>query len=126
MVYGGRADIVLASGLDSPYRYLWSLPMRTMDPDLADLRETLTGPDAPTWVVIAVQTNSWGIPEGADLQRILDTDYTLHGDACGRPVYLLKGLARPPLEVECDRQWLPTVETGPPSRAEPQRRPGSC
>jgi hypothetical protein len=113
VVYGGRADIVLASGLESPYRYLWSLPMRTLDPHLADLRSLLTGPDAPTWVVIAVATDSWAIPEGADLQHILDTDYTAHGDGCGLPVYLLKGLTRPPLVVDCDRPWHPTAETGP-------------
>jgi hypothetical protein len=113
VVYGGRADIVLASGLEAPYRYLWSLPMRTLDPHLADLRSLLTGPDAPTWVVVAVPTDSWDIPEGADLQHILDTDYTEHGDGCGRPVYLLKGLTRPPLVVDCDRPWQPTAETGP-------------
>lgn len=113
VVYGGRADIVLASGLESPYRYLWSLPMRTLDPQLTDLRTLLSGPDAPTWVVIAVPTDSWGIPEGADLQHILDTDYTPHGDGCGRPVYLLKGLSRPPLVVDCDKPWTPTAETGP-------------
>jgi hypothetical protein len=115
VVYGGRADIVLASGLESPYRYLWSLPMRTLDPDLADLRAVLTGPDAPTWVVLAVEIDSWDIPESTDLQRILDTEFTLHGDACGRPVYLLKGLSRPQLRVDCDRPWSPTVETGPPA-----------
>ncbi len=114
VVYGGRADIVLASGLESPYRYLWSLPMRTLDPDLADLRALLTGPDAPTWVVVAVGTDAWGIPEGADLQRILDTDYTFHGDGCGRPVYLRRGLTRPALSVDCTRPWRPTARTGPP------------
>ena len=38
VVYGGRADLQLESGLSSPYAYLWSLPMRTLDPDLAELR----------------------------------------------------------------------------------------
>ncbi len=116
VVYGGRADIVLASGLDSPYRYLWSLPMRTLDPHLAQLRALLTGPNPPTWVVVAVPTDSWDIPEGADLQRILDTDYTLHGDGCGRPVYLLDGVTRPALSIDCDKPWVPTAETGPPTR----------
>jgi len=116
VVYGGRADIVLASGLDSPYRYLWSLPMRTLDPHLTQLRALLTGPHPPTWVVVAVPTDSWDIPEGGDLQRILDTDYTLHGDGCGRPVYLHVGLTRPDLSVDCDKPWAPTAETGPPTR----------
>jgi hypothetical protein len=115
VVYGGRADIVLASGLESPYRYLWSLPMRTLDPHLTQLRALLTGPNPPTWVVVAVPTDSWDIPEGADLQHILDTDYTLHGDGCGRPVYLHTGLTRPELSVDCDKPWVPTAETGPPT-----------
>ena len=38
VVYGGRADLQLESGLSSPYAYLWSLPMRTLDPDLSELR----------------------------------------------------------------------------------------
>ncbi len=37
-VFGGRADLQLTSGMDSPYPYLWSLPMRTLDPDLEQLR----------------------------------------------------------------------------------------
>jgi len=116
VVYGGRADTVLASGLDSPYRYLWSLPMRTLDPHLTELRGLLTGPQPPTWVVLAVPTDSWDIPEGADLQHILDADYTLQGEVCGRPVYLLAGLTRPPLVADCDEPWHPTAETGPPTR----------
>ena len=34
LVYGGRADIQWASRAASPYPYLWSLPMRTLDPGL--------------------------------------------------------------------------------------------
>ena len=34
LVYGGRADIQWASRAGSPYPYLWSLPMRTLDPGL--------------------------------------------------------------------------------------------
>ncbi len=50
-MYGGRADIQYTSGLPSPYQHLWSLPMRTLDPDLTELRALLEGPDAPTWFV---------------------------------------------------------------------------
>ena len=37
VVYGGRADIVGRRRPRSPYEHLWSLPMRTLDPDLAEL-----------------------------------------------------------------------------------------
>ncbi len=33
-VFGGDADLQYASGLASPYAYLWSLPMRALDPTL--------------------------------------------------------------------------------------------
>ena len=44
VVYGGRADIQWASGLRSPYPHLWSLPMRTLDPRLAELRDAADRP----------------------------------------------------------------------------------
>ena len=47
----GHADVTRASGLSSPYPYLWSLPARTLDPNLVDLRALLAGPRAPTWFV---------------------------------------------------------------------------
>ena len=78
--------------------------MRTLDPQLADLRRLLTGP-TPTWVRGRGVHQLLGHPQGSDLQHILDTDYTLHGDGCGRPVYLKKGLTRPPLTIDCDRPW---------------------
>ena len=47
----GRADVTQASGLRSPYPYLWSLPARTLDPHVRLLAATLAGPAAPTWFV---------------------------------------------------------------------------
>ena len=51
VVLFGHAEVLEASGLRSPYPYLWSLPMRTLDPRLRLLRATFVGPVAPTWVV---------------------------------------------------------------------------
>lgn len=102
VVYGGRPSIVLTSGLPSPYPHLWSLPMRTLDPGLADLRALLAGPDAPTWVVVWVPLSAWD-GTGEPLAPVLERRYGLHGRACGdRPVYLLAGERRPPLEPRCD------------------------
>ncbi len=47
VVYGGRAELVLASGLESPYEHLWSLPMRTRDPDLDELKGVSGGSRRP-------------------------------------------------------------------------------
>ena len=38
----GSAELVEASGLPSPYQHLWSLPMRTLDPDQDELRSLLS------------------------------------------------------------------------------------
>ena len=81
-VFGGRADLQLESGLPSPYAYLWSLPMRTLDPDLAEFEALVSGPDAPTWIVewVAVRHLDAG---GRPLEQLVQERYVEHGTACG-------------------------------------------
>ncbi|WP_110240717.1 hypothetical protein [Nocardioides gilvus] len=82
VVYGGRADLQWASGLDSPYEHLWSLPMRTMDPELARLRSLLAGPEAPEWFVTTVGLGAWdGIGQKA-LSPVLESRYVDLGVEC--------------------------------------------
>ena len=102
VVYGGRPSVVLTSGLPSPYQHLWSLPMRTLDPDLGELRALLEGPDAPTWVVLWVGLSSWdGLGEA--IGPVLRERYALHGHGCeDRRVLLLREVRRPQLAPECD------------------------
>ncbi|MFI5625080.1 hypothetical protein ACIA03_16570 [Nocardioides sp. NPDC051685] len=58
----GHAEIVAASGLSSPYEYLWSLPVRVRDPHLTRLRGVLAGPTAPRWVVVDGESlDTWGL-----------------------------------------------------------------
>jgi len=102
VVYGGKADIVLASGLAAPYPYLWSLPMRTLDPELEQLQDLLTGPDAPTWVVMQAPGYSWNHLADA-IRPALDHRYTVHDQTCdGRNVYLRADVERPSLRAECE------------------------
>lgn len=104
VVYGGRSEIVLSSGMESPYEHLWSLPMRTLDPELTGLRTLLAGPDAPTWVVLWAPESAWG-GKARVLRPVLDERYQPHGRSCNDgPVYLRKGLVRPPLRLDCGRQ----------------------
>ncbi len=85
----GGANIVEAAGLDSPYRYLWSLPVRVRDPGLAELADVLAGPDAPTWLVSSGPTlASWGIDDGA-AEEYVDARYTLAVDLGRFSVYHL-------------------------------------
>ena len=102
VVFGGRADLQVTSGLGSPYPYLWSLPMRTRDPGYADLRRLLGGPDAPTWVVEWVDLGAWDDTGVPGLERVIAERYVARGTACsGHPVYLLRGLERPRVEPTC-------------------------
>ena len=103
VVFGGRADVQYASGLPSPYPHLWSLPMRTLDPEYAELVALLDGPRAPTWFVTWVPPGSWDAQGADDLRRAIDANYDRHGTSCeGNAVYLLEGVRRPPMQAACD------------------------
>lgn len=84
----GQPSILASSGLTSPYPYLWSLPARTLDPDLDRLRGTLAGPDAPTWVVQTLPLDSWQIDRGGRLERLLRSEYREVDTVCGLPIWL--------------------------------------
>lgn len=102
VVFGGRADLQRVSGLDSPYPYLWSLPMRTRDPAYADLTALLGSTDAPTWLVEWVDLDAWadaGVPE---LREAIDEHYVEVGTTCNdKPIYLLRGVDRPTVTPDC-------------------------
>ena len=101
-VFGGDADLQYASGLASPYAYLWSLPMRVLDPTYVDLVALVDGAGAPTWFVVAVPLSAWGGPDDGRLGAALEARYTEHGRDClGRPVLLLDGVERPALPLTC-------------------------
>lgn len=103
VVFGGRADLQRTSGLDSPYPYLWSLPMRTRDPGYADLRALLVGPDAPTWLVEWVDLDAWSDEGVAGLRAAIDERYVEAGTTCnGQPVYVLREVERPAVQPICD------------------------
>ncbi|PUA81753.1 hypothetical protein [Nocardioides currus] len=106
VAYGGRADIQWASGLRSPYEHLWSLPMRTLDPDLDELGAILTGPDAPTWFVQSKRLDEWSEAGTDEIREELLEDYELVSIACGAyRIYHQRRLVRPELEVDCDQPF---------------------
>lgn len=84
----GSADVVLASGLNSPYEHLWTLPMRTLDPRLDRLREVLSGPRAPTWLVVVLPINSWHLDENRQLRDLVSRRYVLVPQDCGPMIWL--------------------------------------
>jgi hypothetical protein len=92
----GDADILETTGMSSPYPYLWSLPSRTLDPDLTLLRGILAGPEAPTWVVVRNRGMLQRLNQhGAE--HLVQDRYRLVGEMCSRSVYLLRGVSRPTL-----------------------------
>jgi 4-amino-4-deoxy-L-arabinose transferase-like glycosyltransferase len=90
----GNADAQQASGMFSPYPQLWTLPMRTLDPRLAELRSVLAGPHAPTWVVVWGSLDPWQIDPHARTARLLTTRYRRVADVCGHSVLLRDGVHR--------------------------------
>jgi hypothetical protein len=92
----GDGDIVEETGMSSPYPYLWSLPSRTLDPDLTLLRGVLAGPDAPTWIVVR-GTHTAGLLGARGIEPLIAERYRPFGTVCARSIYLLRGLTRPSL-----------------------------
>lgn len=101
LVYGGRADIQWASRAGSPYPYLWSLPMRTLDPGLSDLSSVLTGGNPPTWFVEATYINTWSELGTRPIERSLIRKYEFVVTACDRyRIYHLNSVD--PIRVDAD------------------------
>ena len=95
----GDADIPRASGMGSPYPYLWSLPSRTLDPHMALLRSVLAGPEAPTWIVVRGSGTMQRL-EDSGTRPLIEERYHVVGSVCGRAIYLQRGLSRPPLATD--------------------------
>ncbi|MFL6156150.1 MAG: hypothetical protein ACJ72D_08670 [Marmoricola sp.] len=89
----GDADILRSTGMSSPYPYLWSLPSRTLDPDLTLLREVFAGPEAPTWVVVRGPSTIERLATH-DVLGLIDSRYRQVADLCGRRIYLRRDQQR--------------------------------
>jgi hypothetical protein len=92
----GDADIAYATGMTTPYPYLWSLPSRTLDPEMTLLRGILAGPKAPTWIVVRGEHTQRRLTNAGAWPLIAER-YRLVGVVCSRPIYLLRGVGRAPI-----------------------------
>ncbi len=71
----GAANVVRDSRLESSYPYLWSLPARVRDADLATLDGLLEHDDGPTWVIVAHRSvDDWEL-DFTKAQAALDARY---------------------------------------------------
>lgn len=103
----GQAQVVEGSGLSSPYPYLWSLPVKTLDPQLTELDHVLSGPRAPTWFVTWRRVTSWGL-DATSVRATVRRDYHRVDRICGLTIYLHNDVTRPALH---DRVGCPTKGT---------------
>jgi len=79
LVAFGVPSILQKAGLESPYEYLWSLPVRVRDPKLTELTKVLSGPRHPTWVVVSgASLDTWGV-DATRAQQVFDSRYQLVG-----------------------------------------------
>ncbi len=92
----GQPNVLLAAGTRSPYPYLWSLPVRTLDPELSALRATLASDDAPTWLVEWSGFDTWGV-DADRLLPLVTERYREVARVCGRTVWLDRAVERPPV-----------------------------
>ncbi|MDQ3030172.1 MAG: hypothetical protein M3R09_09150 [Actinomycetota bacterium] len=90
----GAPSILEAADLASPYPYLWSVSMRTLDPGQVRLRATLTAPDAPTWVVQINGFDSWDIDNRGRLRSLVESRYDVAATVCGHQIWLRSNLTR--------------------------------
>lgn len=89
-----HANVIEASGLSPAYPYSWSLPTRTLDPDLRLFTSILTGTSAPTWVVRWDSEHAWGLDPQNRVDAALRAHYREVSVVCGRTVWLHNGVAR--------------------------------
>jgi hypothetical protein len=71
----GAANVIRDADLEAPYPYLWSLPARVRDADLATLDGLLESDERPTWVVVARRSlDDWEL-DFSQAQAVLDAEY---------------------------------------------------
>ena len=103
VVVYGQPQVLHMSGLQPGYPYLWSLPIRVLDPELHQLTATLGGTSGPDWVVVLGPLDTWSLDASGAAQATLTSHYRLVATACGFPIYLRDGNVRslPALPVDC-------------------------
>ncbi|MCW2836540.1 MAG: hypothetical protein JWQ15_654 [Marmoricola sp.] len=111
----GHSDVTMASGLRSPYPYLWTLPARTLDPKLRLLDQVLTGSHAPTWFVTWAPSALQGV-DGSATARLVARRYHPVARLWDHLVYLRDGVSRTPPHSE---------RPAPPRRTPGDEGPGA-
>jgi hypothetical protein len=95
LVTYGHSDLIEAPGLrPADYPYLWSLPIRTLDPELTGMVATLRSERRPTWLIEWHSFNSWGLDDRGILEEVVEEEYRPAEVLCGVEVYLREDVQR--------------------------------
>ena len=82
----GHGQAQLATGLQSPYEHMWSLPIRTLDPELAELTGLLAQDSTrPTWILLFNSPNAFDLDKSGDFRAALHRDYVQVAKVCRVP-----------------------------------------
>ena len=90
IVTWGHANVLERSGLRTPYRLAWSLPVRVLDPRLRELLGIMRGPDAPTWIVEWRPIGSWKLDPDHAVRDTVAERYERVATVCGKTIYRLR------------------------------------
>lgn len=91
----GHANIIEAAKLRPPdYPYMWSLPLRVLDPHLSLLTNAVTSRSAPTWIIEWMPFNAFHIDPQHAFAKVVRQDYNLVGKICGAPIYVRDSVSR--------------------------------
>ena len=88
----GHSNVDYAAGLPSPYPHLWALPSRILDPGNAKLKRLLSGPQAPTWVVVYGPVRRQ--PPPGSVGATIVKHYSPAARICGKTVFVHKDVER--------------------------------
>ena len=94
LVIYGLPIVLETADMASPYPHLWSAALRTEDPEQTRLRETLSGPEAPEWILQINGFDAWGIDDGNRLRDLVHREYRVVAEVCGYPVWLRQDVTR--------------------------------
>lgn len=87
-------NVIEASGLSTVYPYVWSLPARTLDPDLRLFEATVLGANAPTWIVEWEPFNTWQLDPHHHVADAIAGRYRKVARVCNHPVWLRDDVGR--------------------------------
>jgi 4-amino-4-deoxy-L-arabinose transferase-like glycosyltransferase len=94
VVLFGEAAMFETTRLRPAYPFLWTLPLRVLDPRVDLLVATLEEPRGPTYVVVRSSLDAWGLDPAGRLPRALHAHYRPVAHVCGSVVYLRRGIER--------------------------------